>query len=128
MKLEAENLKVSITNAQELIIEPQYVKFLRENGFTIDGIENLHAIPSESDKEQAYLVGQIQTYTKPKDHPELDVIEDQITIPCCSCWSYRQNSNDVTEGKSPGGTCKHCKKAYRVAKAKQDDNQTELIE
>jgi len=125
-ELAADNLEVSTTMDGRPVFEIQYITFLRENGFTIDGFNDPRVIQSESDESKAYLVGKLETYTKPKDHPDLDVIEDQCEIVVCSCWSYRSNSADVTESKAPGGTCKHCEKAYMEERAKQDEKQTQL--
>jgi len=126
MNLESDNLEITTNGYGEIMVEPQYIQFIRENGFTIDGIEDVRVIPSESDKEKAYFVAKVETYRKPKDHPELDVIEDQITLPVCSCWAYRQNSHDVTKNMEPHGRCKHIEQTYMVEKAKNDNNQTTL--
>ena len=122
MKLEAENLTVRVNANQEIVVEPSFIEFLRNEGYNIDGIEELRSVPSQSEKGKAYLVMQVQTYTKPKDHPELDIIEDKLTIPVCSCWSYRQNSSI----EPPQGSCKHTRKAYREERAKEDENQSTL--
>lgn len=122
MNLEAENLTVRVNANQEIVVEPSFIGFLRNEGYNIDGIEELRSVPSQSEKGKAYLVMQVQTYTKPKDHPELDIIEDKLTIPVCSCWSYRQNSSI----DPPQGDCKHIRNAYREEKAKSDENQTSL--
>jgi len=126
-ELAADNLEVSTTMDGRPVFEIQYITFLRENGFTIDGFNDPRVIQSESDESKAYLVGKLQTYTKPKDHPELDIIEDQCTIPVCSCWSFRSNSVDVTESNEPGGSCKHVREAYMSEKAAADESQTELL-
>jgi len=125
-ELAADNLEVSTTMDGRPVFEIQYITFLRENGFTIDGFNDPRVIQSESDESKAYLVGKVQTYTKPKDHPELDVIEDQCIIPVCSCWSFRSNSSDVTEAEEPGGSCKHCREAFMEERAKSDEKQTQL--
>lgn len=122
MNLNVDNLNTRVNGNGELVIEPAMVGYLRQSGYVIEDVKSIRSVPSQSEKGKAYLVMQVQTYTKPKDHPELDIIEDKLTIPVCSCWSYRQNSSI----EPPQGSCKHTRKAYREEKAKADENQTSL--
>lgn len=122
--LKADNLKVFTTSHGEILMEPSYIGYLRENGYTIEGVVNPMMVYTNS--ETAHLVVQIETYQYPRDDDRLDVAEDRITIPVCDCWSFRSNSNDVQEDVPPGGDCKHIREAYKTEKAKADDNQQEL--
>ena len=126
--LEADNLETSVNDETgELVIEPQYVKFLRANDYTIESINEVHTVESESEPDKAYLVVNITTYDYPKDHPELDVVEHERDVWACSCWSYRQNSNDVSNGLvKPDGSCKHVNQVSKVKRAKNDNNQDTL--
>ena len=121
MKLDTENLNVKM-QPEGCFITPSFISYLSTEGYAIDSVKELHTVPSESEKGKAYLVCKIETYQKKQSHPELDLIKDQITIPVCSCWSYRQNSSI----EPPQGSCKHTRKAYREEKAKSDEKQTSL--
>jgi len=128
MNLDAENLTAEVDQeTQTLRIEPQYVEYLREHNYTIESLNEVHAVKSESDPESGYLVVSITTYEKPKDSPKLDAVADEMDLWVCSCWSYRTNSNDVSEGiTKPGGSCKHVRAVSKTEKAKADEAQSEL--
>lgn len=127
MNIQGDNLTVRVNEYGETIVEPQYIEYLRESGFTIESVQEPHVVPSESEKGKGYLVMKVQTYEYPKDHPELDIATSDITIPVCSCWSYRQNSTDVQESYPPEGRCKHTRQAYREQRARDDKNQETLV-
>jgi len=130
MKHNADNLTVELAQTQEgerIVVEPQYIEYLRSQGYTIKSVDELHTIASESHDGVGYVVMQVRTYAYPKGHPELDLVAHEIQIPVCDCWSYRQNSNDVAnEGVQPGGSCKHCRSIFREEQAREDDSETEL--
>jgi hypothetical protein len=123
MNLNSENLTTRLNSNQEMVVEPSFIGFLRNEGYTLDGIEELYSVPSESEKGKSHLVGKVQTYKLPKDHPDLDIIEDQCSIWVCDCWSYRQSS----ELNPPRGNCKHVRSISKTEKAKEDENQETLI-
>ena len=126
--LEADNLETSVNDETgELVIEPQYIQYLREHNFTIEELNAVHTVESESEPDKAYLVVNITTYDHPKDHPELDVVEHERDVWACSCWSFRQNSNDVSNGLvKPDGSCKHVERVSKVKRAKNDKAQNTL--
>jgi len=130
MKHNADNLTVELAQTQEgerIVVEPQYIEYLRSQGYTIKSIDELHTVASESHDGVGYVVMQITTYKYPKGHPELDLVADELQLNACSCWSFRQNSNDVAEnGTQPGGSCKHTRDVFREQRAKEDNSQTEL--
>lgn len=127
MNLEADNLDASINQDEELVIEPSYVGYLRSEGYKIDGVNTVKVIQSESNPDKAYLLVEIETYAYPMDSDKLDLVADKMSLKCCSCWSYRSNSNDVSEEEvKPGGTCKHIERTFRTEKAKSDPNQEQL--
>jgi DNA-binding transcriptional MerR regulator len=127
MNLEVDNLTQDVTQDGRIVLQPSYIAFLASQGYTIEEIKEAHSVPSESDNGKAYLVVKVATYRYPKDDSRLDLVEDKIELTCCSCWSYRQNSNDVRDGELPGGDCKHVRKAFREKRAKQDQQQEELL-
>ena len=125
MKLNADNLKTDVKDGQ-LVIEPQYVQYLREHNYAIEAINEIHTVPSES-SDGAHLVVNIQTYEYPRKHEKLDVVEHETNLWVCDCWSFRQNSNDVSKGLvKPGGSCKHVRAVDKVQRAKNDEKQVEL--
>jgi len=123
-----ENQVTRVNESGEVVQEPGYVEFLRNEGFTIESVAESHSVPSESNPGKSYNVLKLVTYKHPKDHPELDFVEDEIEITVCSCWDWRNNSNDVREGEVPGGDCKHCRDVFREERAKSDENQERLVE
>jgi hypothetical protein len=132
MKHDADNLTTELAQTDEgqrIVVEPEYVKYLRGQGYPIKELQEVHTVPSESTDGAGHVVVKITTYAHPKGHPDLDLVADEIEIEICDCWSYRQNSNDVAESNvQPGGDCKHCRQIFKTQRAKEDANQTELIE
>jgi hypothetical protein len=126
MKLDNDNLITRVNENGELVQEPSYIEYLRNNGYTIEAIQETRIIQSESDREKAYMVVKIETYLYPSDHEKLDVAQHRTELVVCSCWAWRSNSNDVAEGEKPGGSCKHCDSAFKVERAKNDNQQREL--
>lgn len=126
-KLNAENLRLDVTQDGQIVCEPSYIQYLREHGYLIEEIADAREIDSDS-SESGHIVYKIKTYSKPRDHTDFDAIADEITIPVCDCWSYRSNSVDVAETTGPNGTCKHCEKAFMTERAENDENQSTLFE
>ena len=112
-----------------VICEPEYVKFLRSQGYPIDDVKDVRLVESDS-RDMAHVVMTVVTTDKPKGHPALDVVEDETTLRVCSCEDFRYNRTvDVSEktlADGNTGRCKHVKEAYRVEKAKADDQQETL--
>lgn len=125
-ELGAEHLEIGTTNDGQVTIEPGYLKYLRSNGFTIEGVGSVHTVPSDS-RDMAHIVMRIQTYEYPKNDPKLDYAAHALEIEVCDCWDYRQNSNDVSEGEKPGGSCKHIKECFKTVRAQEDENQESLF-
>ena len=126
--LNADNLITETTEEERIVLEPQYIDYLREHNFTIDGIEEAHTVASSS-SDGSHLVLKITTYDYPKDSEKLDVVADKRSLYVCDCWAYRQNSNDVSKGLvKPDGECKHTRSLNKVQKAKNDPNQQEIYE
>jgi hypothetical protein len=125
-KLSAE---ISTTQDGRIIIEPGYVDYLRNQGYIIEEIEEVHSVESNS-RDMSHLVVRIATYDKPRDR--YDALDDMIGLWVCSCEDFQYNqSADVSEDMvkpSDSGTCRHIRSVDMVEQAKQDDNQTELIE
>jgi len=126
MKLNSDNLTVETTQDGVLQVEPGYIGFLRSQGYIVESIEELHCVPSESETDKAHIVAEIATYEYPRDDPRLDYAEHKLTLRCCDCWRYRQNSVDVRENTPPGGSCHHIESVYKVKKAQNDDQQLSL--
>jgi len=127
MKLEADNLAIDVSE-DKIAIEPGYIGFLRSHGYRIVDFTEPHTIQSESTDGKAYLVGKLWTHLYPWNDPRLDIAEHDIIIPVCSCWQFRQNSADVSDGHKPdeSGVCSHIKKAYKEYRAANDDEQATL--
>jgi hypothetical protein len=127
--LNADNLKTWVNKDGEVIVEPSYVKYLRENGYNIEAIGALHSVPSKS-SDGAHIVQEIQTYQYPRNHPKLDVAQHSTEIWVCDCWDYRSNQSvDVAEtplAEGSLGSCKHIRAVSKIANAKADDQQETL--
>lgn len=126
MNLDVDNLRLETTQDGQIVAEPSYVAYLREQGHTIEEINEAHTEPSTSESDKAYLVVNITTYRYPKTHRQLDIAEHEMDLWVCSCWSYRSNSADVSDGQAPDGTCKHVRSVGREQKAREDDQQETL--
>jgi hypothetical protein len=125
-ELNADNLEIETTLDGQIVLEPQYCKYIRENGYRVEAIKEAHAVPSES-AEGAHLVLKVESYEYPMNHPDLDLAAHERDFWVCDCWSYRNSTNDVAEGEHPpDGDCKHIQAVNKVRKAKQDENQETL--
>jgi hypothetical protein len=129
MKLDTDNCEPRLTEDEQVVVEPSYITYIRNQGYTIESVDDIRVVPSESDKDKAYLVMTVTTYEYPKNHPQLDYAQHEYQLHTCSCWSYRQDSKDIgpSNGHKPDGSCKHIKAEYKTEKARQDDSQTELV-
>jgi len=127
MKLDSDTLEVSTTQDGRIIVEPNYVDYLRNHGYTIEGVQEAHIVPSENDKGSAHLVMRVETYQYPMDDPRLDVAEDTLTLDVCDCGDYQfRKGVDVSEktlAEGSNSSCKHLRSAFRVQKAQEDDKQ-----
>ena len=113
----------------QLVIEPEWVDYLRSQGYKVESINEAHSVDSGS-RDVSHLVVNITTFDKPKDSPSLDVVADEVDLWVCSCedWQYNQSA-DVSEDMvkpSDSGRCKHILSVDRVERAKNDENQAEL--
>jgi len=124
MKHNADNLTTELAQTeqgQRIVVEPEYVGYLRSHNYQIKSLDELHTVESESKDGGGYVVVKITTYEHPKGHEELDLVADEMQLNVCSCWAYRKDSNDVAEeGMQPGGSCKHTKSCFRTEKAEND--------
>jgi len=136
LKMETSNGKTLInsTNTPEgVVLEPQYLGFLRSSGYQIEDIEERHTVAS-SDGEHAHLVYKVGTYPHPQDSPLLDVgdPEQQITTWVCSCPDFRFDKSadvrDATVSPDDSGACKHVQETSKVQRAQNDDSQATLGE
>jgi len=136
LKMQTGNNKTLIEStitAEGVVLEPQYLSFIRSQGFQVEGIEERHTVAS-SDGEHSHLVYKVGTYPHPQDSPLLDVgdPEQQIEVWCCSCPDFRfDKSADVrtaTTSPDDSGACKHVQEVSKVQRAQNDDSQATLGE
>ena len=129
MKLHTEHIRIDSQPDGQIIIEPDYLDFLRTEGYTIEEINEIHVEESNS-RDKAHLVLSVDTYEYPVNNPELDFEAHRTTLWVCSCEDYRYNrSVDVSkDGVKPteAGVCKHIKECNKVKKAQEDEQQTSL--
>ena len=122
--------KTHVTQDGRIVQEPGYIGYLREHGYTIEEVKESHSEDSNS-RDLSHNIIKVVTYDKPKDHPQLDLVEDEIEVWVCSCEDFQYNkSADVSESMvSPSqcNPCKHIKSVSKVQKAKNDDNQDTLL-
>ena len=79
---------------------------------------------------RAYLVSKISVLSQP--FPDADIAADRFQTYLCSCPAfYFQESNGLETNETHPtdiGKCKHVLAAFKHERAKQDENQSELIE
>ena len=106
-----------------LVIEPEYLDYLRTNDYSVLELLEAHAVPSNS-RELMHVVTKIETYEKPESDSDLDIVADTVQIWVCSCEDFQYNqSADVSESMakpSQCGQCKHIRAVSKVEKAKAD--------
>jgi hypothetical protein len=124
-ELTADNLETRVNENGEVVIEPSYISYLREHGYIIEEIHDIREVDSEG-SDGGHIIVEIETYQYPRDHQELDYVEHKMKLKVCDCWSWRTNSNDVADGKQPGGKCKHVTSEFMVEQAQNSDSQQTL--
>lgn len=128
-ELNADNLDVDCTQDGRIIVEPSYLGYLRDNGYSIDGIKGVYAVESES-SDSSHLVVEIETYHYPMSHPDLDIAKDGVSVYVCDCgdFTYRKSADVSDPGVSPAESkpCKHCKQVSKSLQAEYDPNQDTL--
>jgi len=106
-----------------------WVEYLKTQGYRVDAINNVQTVDSSS-RELSHVVAHIQTYDRPMGHSELDLVEDEITLPVCSCENFTfEQGASVAENMvkpSQSGTCKHLREAYKTIQAQEDEQQETL--
>jgi transposase-like protein len=112
-ELNAENLETDTTLDGQIVLEPQYCKYIRENGYRVEDIHEAHTVESES-SEGAHLVLKVESYEYPMNHPDLDLAAHERDFWVCDCgdFTYRK-SVDVSEktiANQEIGQCKHIEK------------------
>lgn len=126
--LNADNFELETTLDGRITAEISFVAYLREHGYPIDGVSDGETI-QRADSDTGHMVYRIETLSKPTSHPESDAVADQIQIPACDCWNYRQSTPDVGEGETLEGfspSCPHIRDAFREERAREDDEQDTL--
>jgi len=128
MIAESENITREMTTDGRLVFEPGYAGYLRSEGYTVDDIHSIGTVASDSEPDKKYLVAKIDTYDLPMGHDDLDVAADGITLPVCTCWSWRSNSADLENGTpSDCGACKHLRQHFKTIRAQNDEQQDTLL-
>jgi len=123
-------INTELTN-EGVVLEPQYLGFLRSQGYGLQSVEERHTVPS-SDGEHTHLVFKVGTYQYPNGSSLLDVAdpEQQVETYVCSCPDFRFNQSadvrDATVSPDDSGVCRHIKQVSKVVKAKEDDSQATL--
>jgi hypothetical protein len=129
MNLEHDTTNITVSESGEVVVEPDILEFWRGQGYTIESVSDVKAIPSSS-RDIAHIVCKVETYAYPQGHDNLDIVEDQTVIECCSCEDFKYNrAVDVSETYLKDGNmgvCRHLKKAYREVRAENDDAQDTL--
>lgn len=109
-KLNADNLEADTTLDGQITLEPQYLQYIRENGYRVEDIHEAHTVASES-SDGAHLVLKVETYEYPMNHPDLDLAAHERTFWVCDCgdFTHRQSVNvaEKTLANNDIGRCKH---------------------
>lgn len=128
--LDADNLEAELTQDGRLVVEPQYLGYLRNNGYQIDELQQLHAVNSDG-AERAHIVAKVKTYEYPRDDPRLDYAEHALSLWTCDCWSFRTDHSAAVhdDGVTPSETttCKHIRRVSKAESAKADAAQETLL-
>ena len=79
-----------------------------------------------SDSGNGYIACKVRTTRVPLERA--DVVEDQITVPMCSCKAsvFHHGPEDAKVTLETVEPCKHCEAAFKEYQAQSDENQTEL--
>ena len=128
-QLKRAELTADVTEDNEIVLEPSYVGYLRQNGYSIRSVEEAHSVPSGA-SDGAYIVMKIWTYEYPTHDDRLDLVADKCSLWTCSCKGFTyQKSADVSESPvkpTESGVCKHIE-AVKRKKASNHPDQTELV-
>ena len=116
-----------VTEAGEVVLEPEYLQYLREHGYPILEVTESHTVQRGKDKD-SHLVLKIKTRDKPNDDPSLDFVADEIDLWVCDCadFRYRRSADVADEPPSSSDTCTHIRAVSKVEQAKNDENQATL--
>lgn len=121
--------EIGTTQDGRIVIEPDYVDYLRNQGYLVEEVEEAHSVASNS-RDMSHLVVRLVTYDEPRS--QYDAIEDMISLWVCSCEDFTYNqAADVSEDMvkpSESGVCRHIKEVSKVEKAKNDDKQRSLTD
>jgi len=130
MTLNTDQLRQELTEDGQIILEPEYVAFLRSNGYPVNEVVEIREAESES-RDMTHLIYTVKTTELPQDHPELDVVAHETEIKVCTCEDFRYDKSvDVSErhlADESIGSCKHVRNEYRAEKAQADENQDTII-
>lgn len=130
MNLEHDTINTTVSESGEVVIEPDYLEFLRGQGYAIEGVSDTQVIPSSS-RDIGHIVCRIDTYAYPRGYENMDLVADQLTLEVCSCEDFKYNrAVDVSEtylADGHMGTCQHINAAFKEVRAAADDNQEELL-
>ena len=123
--LDTDSVRVEATT-EGIIAEPQYLSYLRSQGYPIDSVQSVKIVESSS-RDIAHVVMQVQTLAKPPGHQDSDVVADKTKITVCSCEDFRYNKSvDVAEQTLADGSlgaCKHIRQSFKAIRAQTDDQQ-----
>ena len=110
MELDRKNLNIYEFEDRAPIFEPEYIEFLRSQGYRIDEVRDAQAVES-SGGQRLYVVCEVCTYEYPRGHPDLDVAVHRDAVGVCSCgdFTHRKGADVSVEGVTPfeSGECKH---------------------
>jgi hypothetical protein len=129
MNLEHDTTNVTVSQEGEMVVEPDYLEFLRGQGYRLSSVSNVKTVPSSS-RDIAHIVCRVETYQYPHGHDNLDLVEHKATYDICSCEAFKfQEAIDVSEtylADGHMGSCKHLRAAYKELRAESDESQEKL--
>lgn len=127
-KIDLDNFAES--DSTSLCVNLDVFSYFYEFGYPVDEILEAHsAVNVKTDDENTgHLVVRIQTLSKPID--QADAAVDQIEKWACDCGSYQYHVSVDLEEQSitDWGHCKHVKAVDPSVRAKNDPDQSELVE
>lgn len=107
---------LTVTTTDEgLVVEPEYLTYLRGQGYRIREVIETHSVPSTSKEVFIHFLVKIVTYRYPIGHPKLDIEdpEQRVTLTICDCgdFTHRQSADVSNPNTTPEDCeeCPHCK-------------------
>jgi hypothetical protein len=93
-----------------IVVDFNALGILRSNGYPIDGVKATHSV-ERTHSNKSHWVVKVETTTKPRDDPELDIVADKINVWLCDCGDFTYDKcpdlGEFGNDPSDAGDCVH---------------------